>query len=47
MSNSKKIERSKELHDELKVDIAAYCKYKLNMNHKRNDNGFNQLFRGG
>jgi hypothetical protein len=36
-----------ELHDELEVDMAAYCKHKLNMKHKKNVNGFNQLFKGG
>jgi hypothetical protein len=36
---NQKVERSKEIHDELKVDIAAYCKHKLNMRHKKNRNG--------
>jgi hypothetical protein len=47
MSNNEKVERSKELHDKLEVDIAAYCKHKLNMKHKKNGNSFNQLFKGG
>ncbi len=47
LSNNKKIERAKEIHDELEVDIVAYNKHRLNMNHKLNVNGFNQLFRGG
>jgi hypothetical protein len=47
MSNNKKVETSKELHDKLEVDIAAYCKHKLNMKHKKNGNSFNQLFKGG
>jgi hypothetical protein len=38
---NQKIERSKEIHNELKVDVAAYCKHKLNMRQKKNGNGFN------
>jgi hypothetical protein len=37
----------KELHEELEVDMAACCEHKLNMKHKKNVNGFNQLFKGG
>jgi hypothetical protein len=44
---NQKVERSKEIHNELKVDVAAYCEHKLNMRHKKNGNGFNQLFKGG
>ncbi len=41
------MDRCKAIHDELEVDIAAYCKHQLNMRHKRNSNGFNLLFKGG
>ena len=27
--------------------MAAYCEHQLNMHHKKNVNGFNQLFKGG
>ena len=37
----------KELHDELEIDVAAYCKHKINFKHKMNINGFNQLVKGG
>ena len=47
LCGNEKVERAKEIHDELEVDIAAYCEHKLNMRHKRNSNGFNQLFKGG
>ncbi len=40
------MDRAKAIHDELEVDIAAYCKHQLNMRHKRNSNGFNLLFKG-
>ncbi len=44
---NKKVNRMKELHDELKVHMAAYCEHKLNMKHKKNVNGLYQLFKGG
>ena len=47
LSDNKKIEKAKEIHDELNVDIAAYCEHWLNTRNKHNINGFNQLFKGG
>ncbi len=47
LCGNRKVERGKEIHDELEVDVGAYCKHKLNMRHKKNGNGFNQLFKGG
>jgi hypothetical protein len=47
LSGNEKVERAREIHEELEVDIAAYCKHQLNMRHKKNCNGFNQLFKGG
>jgi hypothetical protein len=47
LSGNEKIEKAKEIHDKLNVDIAAYCKHRLNMRNKHNVNGFNQLFKGG
>jgi hypothetical protein len=46
LSNNKKLEKARSLHDKLEVDIAAYCEHQLNMRHKANCNGFNQLFKG-
>ena len=43
LSDNKKIDKAKEIHDELNVDIAAYCEHRLNMRNKHNINGFNQL----
>jgi hypothetical protein len=43
----RKLRRSKEIHDELKVNVAAYCKHWLNMRDRHNINGFNHLFKGG
>jgi hypothetical protein len=47
MKDNEKVERMRELHNELKTDIAAYCEHKINYKHKKNVNGFNQLFKGG
>ena len=47
LSDNEKINKAKEIHNELNVDIAAYCEHRLNMRNKRDINGFNQLFKGG
>jgi hypothetical protein len=47
VSDNEKVEKAKKIHDELEVDIAAYNKHRLNMQHRRNVNSFNQLFTGG
>jgi hypothetical protein len=47
MSNNDKLEKAKEIHDELEVDIAAYNEHRLNLRHRLNVNGFNQMFKGG
>ncbi len=47
LRDNKMVERMKEIHDELEINITAYCKHKINFKHKRNVNGFNQLFKGG
>jgi hypothetical protein len=41
------VERAREIHDKLEVDLVAYCEHKLNMQHRKNGNGFNQLSKGG
>ncbi len=46
-SGNKKVERAREIHNELEADIAVYCEHQLNMCHKKNCNGFNQSFKGG
>ncbi len=47
LSNNEKVDKAKEIHDELEVDIVAYNEHRLNMHDRRNVNGFNQLFKGG
>jgi hypothetical protein len=34
LSRNEKVERAREIHDNLEVNIAAYCGHKLNMKHK-------------
>jgi hypothetical protein len=46
MKDNDKVERMRELHNELEIDIAAYCEHKINYKHKKNVNVFNQLFKG-
>jgi hypothetical protein len=47
LCGNEKVEQARQIHDELEVDMAAYCEHRLNMQHKKNCNGFNQLFKGG
>ncbi len=47
LCGNKKVEQARQIHDKLEVDIAAYWEHQLNMRHKKNVNGFNQLFKGG
>ena len=47
MSNNGKLDCARELINKLEVDIVAYNEHRLNMAHKLNINGFNQLFKGG
>eukprot|EP00984_Skeletonema_dohrnii_P001486 scaffold477_cov75-Skeletonema_dohrnii-CCMP3373.AAC.1 len=47
MSGNEKLERGREMFDELEVDIAAINEIKINFGHKKNINGLAQLFNGG
>ncbi len=47
LSNNKKVEKAKEIHSKLEVDITAYCEHWLNMQDRHNINGFDQMFKGG
>ena len=47
MSDNDKLEKAKELHDELEVDIAAYNEHRLNIRHRLIVDSFNQMFKGG
>ncbi len=38
LNSNDKVEKAKEIHDDLEIDIATYCKHQLNMCHKKNSN---------
>ena len=44
---NEKIEKAKEIVDDLEADVVAYSEHILNYKHKDNRNGFSQMFRGG
>ena len=46
-SYKSKVEKANTIHDDLKADIVAYKEHFLNLKHKLNKVGFNQLFGGG
>ena len=45
--NNDKLDKAKELIDELGVDVVAYNEHKMRMGHKDNRNGMSQMFNGG
>ena len=47
MSNNEKVEKAKEIMNNLEVDVVAYNEQRLNMRDRQNVNGFGQLFNGG
>ena len=47
ISDNDKLEKAKQIHDDLEVDVACYNEHRQNLMHKDNRNGFSQLFCGG
>jgi hypothetical protein len=47
MADNEKLEKAREIIDDLEADIVCYNEHRLNLRHKQNRNGFSQLFRGG
>jgi len=47
MTDNEKLNKIRDVIDELEVDIAAFNEHRMNLRHKDNRNGFSQLFRGG
>ena len=47
ISGNEKLEKAKELIDELEADVVAYSEHKINSAHKENVNGMGQMFNGG
>ena len=46
ISGNGKLEKAKELIDELEADVVAYSEHKINSAHKDNVNGMGQMFNG-
>ena len=46
-TGNKKIEKARNLHDELEVDIVAYNEHRINFKHKRNNINLTEIFKGG
>ena len=47
MKDNEKLDKAKELIDELEADVVAYSEHRINCRHKRNKNGMAQMFKGG
>ena len=47
ITGNEKLEKAREIHDDLEVDVACYNEHRQNLMHKDNRNGFAQLFGGG
>jgi hypothetical protein len=47
LSNNAKLDKSKELIDDLEADIVAFSEHRINLQHKDNRNGLSQMFCGG
>ena len=47
ISGNEKLDKAKEIIDELEADVAAYCEHRINCAHKGNMNGLSQMFNGG
>jgi hypothetical protein len=47
IGGNEKLDKAKELIDDLDADVVAFSEHKLNLQHKDNRNGFSQMFKGG
>ena len=47
LSGNEKLDKAKEIIDELGADVVAYNELRLNWKHKDNKNGMRELFKGG
>ena len=47
ISGNEKLDKAKELIDELGADVVAYSEHRINCSHKDNVNGMGQMFNGG
>ena len=46
MTRNEKLEKDKEIIDDLEADVVAYSEHRLNSKHKDNRNGFSHISRG-
>ena len=47
IGGNEKLDKAKEIIDELEANIVAHSEHHLNSRHKENRNGMSQMFRGG
>ena len=47
LSGNDKLEKSRQIIDDMEADVVAYCEHRQNLRHKQNKNGFIQMFNGG
>ena len=47
ISGNEKLEKEKEVIDDLEADVVAFPEHKVKCRHKLNRNGFRQMFQGG
>ena len=47
IGGNEKLEKAKEVIDDLEADLACFNEHKQNLMHKDNVNGFSQMFKGG
>ena len=47
ITNNDKLDKAKDLIDELQADLVAHCEPKIRICHKLNQNGMRQMFNGG
>ena len=47
IGGNEKLDKAKEIIDELEANIVSHSEHRLNSRHKENWNGMSQMFRGG
>ena len=47
INNNDKLDKAKQVIDDLELDIVAFNNHKLNLRHKNNKTSFSQMFNGG
>ena len=47
LNGNEKLDKARQIYDDLEADIIAGNEHRLNLRHKENKNGFGQMFNGG